>query len=96
MAGWDSVRKGEFKWIYFTQENANYIFNSFLAYELCVLKEYAEPLLLAIKKESEYFPIAERLLRLLKFFNNISSKWIPCNSLIKEFIGGSCYEEIKD
>ena len=96
MAGWDSVRKGEFKWIYDTQENANYIFNSFLAYELCALKEQAEPLLKAIKKESQYFPIAERLLRLLKFFNNISTKWIPCNSLIREFIGGSCYENTED
>ena len=96
MAGWDSVRKGEFKWIYHTQENANYIFNSFLAYELCALKEQAEPLLLAIKKESEYFPIAERLLRLLKFFNPISTKWIPCNSLIREFIGGSCYQSEED
>ena len=96
MAGWDSVRKGEFKWIYDTQENAQYIFNSFLAYELCALKEQAEPLLKAIKKESEYFPIAERLLRLLKFFNNISTKWIPCNSLIREFIGGSCYQDVKD
>jgi len=96
MAGWDNVRKGEFKWIYHTQENANYIFNSFLAYELCALKEHAEPLLKAIKKESEYFPIAERLLRLLKFFDPISSKWIPCNSLIREFIGGSCYQEEED
>ena len=96
MAGWESVRRGEFKWIYFTQENANYIFNSFLAYELCALKEHAEPLLKEIKKESEYFPIAERLLRLLKFFNPISSKWIPCNSLIREFIGGSCYQTDED
>ena len=96
MAGWDSVRKGEFKWIYHTQENADYIYNSFLAYELCALKEQAEPLLKAIKKESAYFPIAERLLRLLKFFNNISTKWIPCNSIIREFIGGSCYEDNAD
>ena len=90
------MRKGEFKWIYHTQENADYIYNSFLAYELCALKKQAEPLLKAIKKESKYFPIAERLLRLLKFFNSISDKWIPCNSIIREFIGGSCYEEIED
>lgn len=96
MRDWDSVRRGEFKWIYHTQENADYIYNSFLAYELCALKEEAEPLLKAIKKESEYFPIAERLLRLLKFFNGISSKWIPCNSLIREFIGGSCYQKEED
>lgn len=96
MAGWDNVRRGEFKWIYHTQENANYIYNSFLAYELCALKDQAEPLLKAIKKESEYFPIAERLLRLLKFFNSISTKWIPYNSIIREFIGGSCYSDTED
>ena len=95
MSYWDSVRRGEFRWIYDTQENANYIFNSFLAYELCALKPFAEPLLKVIKKEDPYFPIAERLLRLLKFFDPISDKWIPCNSLIREFIGGSCYEEEK-
>ena len=91
MSLWDSVRRGEFKWIYHTQENANYIFNSFLAYELCALKAFAEPLLKEIDKEDDYFPVAERLLRLLKFFDPISDKWIPCNSLIREFIGGSCY-----
>lgn len=91
MSLWDSVRRGEFKWIYHTQENADYIFNSFLAYELCALKAYAEPLLKEIDKEDDYFPVAERLLRLLKFFDPISEKWIPCNSLIREFIGGSCY-----
>ena len=91
MSLWDSVRRGEFKWIYHTQENADYIFNSFLAYELCALKSYAEPLLKEIDKTDEYFPVAERLLRLLKFFDPISDKWIPCNSLIREFIGGSCY-----
>ena len=93
MSLWDSVRKGEFKWIYHTQENADYIFNSFLAYELCALKPLAEPLLKEIKKDDEYFPIAERLLRLLKFFDGITDKWIPCNSLIREFIGGSCYAD---
>lgn len=93
MAGWDSVRRGEFKWIYHTQENADYIFNSFLAYELCALKEQAEPLLNKIKMESEYFPVAERLLRLLKYFDPISTKWIPCNSIIREFIGDSCYQD---
>lgn len=96
MALWDSVRKGEFKWIYHTQENADYIFNSFLFYELCALKPFAEPLLNEIEKESDYFPVAERLLRLLKFFDPISDKWIPCNSLIREFIGGSCYEDKVD
>ena len=93
MSMWASVRKGEFKWIYGTQEGANYVFNSFSSYELSVMKKYAMPLLEAIDTESEYFPIAERLIRMLKFFDDMPDKWVPCNSIIREFIGGSCYEE---
>ena len=93
MGMWDSVRKGEFKWIYGTQEGADYVFNSFSSYELSVMKKYAMPLLTAIDSESEFFPVAERLIRMLKFFDDISDKWVPCNSIIREFIGGSCYEE---
>ncbi len=93
MSMWASVRKGEFKWIYGTQEGANYVFNSFSSYELSVMKKYAMPLLEAIDVESEYFPIAERLIRMLKFFDDMPDKWVPCNSIIREFIGGSCYEE---
>lgn len=92
---WPLVRKGEFKWIYHTQEDANYVFDSFLNYELCVLKKHAMPLLLAIDRESEYGPDAERLIGLLKYFKDIDEKWIPCNSLLKEFIGGSCYRDAK-
>ena len=92
---WPLVRKGEFKWIYHTQEDANYVFDSFLNYELCVLKKHAMPLLLAIDRESEYGPDAERLIGLLKYFKDIDEKWIPCSSLLKEFIGGSCYRDAK-
>ena len=92
---WPLVRKGEFKRIYHTQEDANYVFDSFLNYELCVLKKHAMPLLLAIDRESEYGPDAERLISLLKYFKDIDEKWIPCNSLLKEFIGGSCYRDAK-
>ena len=91
---WDSVRKGEFKWIYNTQEGANYVFNSFLPEELCVMRKYALPLLSAIPIENEYFPIAERLIRMLKFFDDVSDEWVPCNSILREFIGGSCYADI--
>ena len=90
---WPSVRKGEFKWIYDTQEGANYVFNSFSAYELSVMKKYAMPLLEQIDPESEHFPVAERLIRMLKFFDDLPDKWVPCNSIIREFIGGSCYED---
>lgn len=95
MGMWPSVRKGEFKWIYKTQEGANYVFNSLLPYELCAMKKYAMPLLEKIDLESKYFPIAERLIRMLKFFDSIDDTWIPNNSLIREFIGGSCYADVK-
>ena len=89
---WPSVRRGEFKWIYDTQEGADYVYNSLLSYELCVMKKYALPLLQNVDVESEYFPIAERLIRMLKYFEDMPDEWVPCNSLMKEFIGGSCYE----
>lgn len=93
---WPSVRRGEFRWIYKTQEEANYVFNSFLPYELCVMKRYALPMLSSIDKESAYFPTAERLIRMLKYFLDIDEKWIPHHSLIREFIGGSCFREVED
>lgn len=92
---WPSVRRGEFKWIYQTQEEANYVFNSFLPYELCVMKRYAIPVLSSIEKDSIYFPTAERLIRMLKYFVDMDEKWIPSNSLIREFIGGSCFREVE-
>ena len=92
---WPSVRRGEFTWIYKTQEEADYVYNSFLPYELCVMKRYAIPVLSSIDKESIYFPTAERLIRMLKYFVDIDEKWIPSNSLIREFIGGSCFREVE-
>ena len=64
-----------------------------LPYELCVMKKYAQPLLEAVDIDSEYFPVAERLLRMLKYFDDMSDEWVPCNSLMREFIGGSCYAD---
>ncbi|HBF67771.1 MAG TPA: AAA family ATPase [Firmicutes bacterium] len=93
MSMWPSVRRGEFKWIYDTQEGANYVYNSMLSYELCVMKKYALPLLQAIEQENPYFPIAERLIRMLKYFDDMPDEWVPCNSLMREFIGGSCYAD---
>lgn len=92
---WPSVRKGEFKWIYATQEYANYVFDSFLNYELCVLTKHALPLLRKIDPESEFGPDAERLISLIKYFTPIDEKWIPCSSILKEFTGGSCYRDAK-
>ena len=93
MSMWASVRKGEFKSIYGTQEGANYVYNSFSSFELSAMKKYAMPLLEKIDVESEYFPVAERLIRMLKFFDDLPDEWVPCNSIIREFIGGSCYED---
>lgn len=92
MAMWQSVRRGEFKWIYPFQKEADYVFNSELSYELAVLKKYAIQQLRAIPTESEYFITANRLLKFLKYFVDIDDKSVPINSLIREFIGGSCFE----
>jgi uridine kinase len=93
---WPSVRRGEFKWIYGTQENADFVFNSFLSYELCVMKRFALPVLSAIEKDSPFFPTAERLLRMLKYFKDMDDHWVPTNSLLREFIGDSCYKDVHD
>lgn len=90
---WPSVRRGEFRWIYETQEGADYVYNSMLQYELSVMKKYAQPLLEAVQQESVFFPTAERLLRMLKYFDDMPDEWVPCNSLMREFIGGSCYAD---
>jgi len=90
---WPSVRRGEFKWIYKTQQDADYVFDSFLNYELCVMKKYALPLLYNIDIDGPYGPDAERLTKLLKYFVDLDEKYVPCNSILKEFIGGSCYRD---
>jgi uridine kinase len=94
MSMWPSVRKGEFTWIYNTQEGADFVFNSLLSYELSVMKKYAMPLLSNIDTNSVYFPVAERLIRMLKYFDDMSDEWVPSNSLLREFIGGSCYANV--
>ncbi len=89
---WPSVRRGEFKWIYPYQNEADYVFNSELSYELAVLKKYAIQQLRAISTESKHFITANRLLKFLKYFVDIDDKLVPINSLIREFIGESCFE----
>ena len=90
---WPSVRRGEFKWIYPNQEGSDYVFNSALAYELCVFKKYALPELKKITPDDPDYVIANRLIKYLKYFKQIDDESsIPCNSLIREFIGGSCFE----
>ena len=91
IAMWDSVRRGEEKYIFPFQESADYIFNSALLYELAVLKVYAEPLLFNIPKDAPEFVEAKRLLKFLDYFLAIPSENIHHNSLVREFIGGSCF-----
>ena len=91
---WPSVRAGEFKWIYDTQEGSDYVYNSMLSYELPVMKKYALPLLKQIEESSPCFPTALRLIRMLKFFIDMPDEWVPSNSLMREFIGGSCYADV--
>ncbi len=88
---WSSVRRGEFRWIYSNQENANYVYNSELTYELCVLKKYALPLLEEIPNDSIYYIQANKLVKFLKYFHDIEDTWVPCNSILREFIGGSSF-----
>lgn len=87
---WPSVRRGEEENIFPFQEEADAMFNSALAYELSVLKQYAEPLLFGIPRDSEEYTEAKRLLKFLDYFIGVSSEGIPSNSILREFIGGSC------
>ncbi len=89
---WASVRRGEEKYIFPYQEQADAMFNSALIYELAVLKQYAEPLLFSIKKDEPEYHEAKRLLKFLEYFLGVSSEKLPTNSLCREFVGGSCFE----
>ncbi len=92
IAMWDSVRRGEELNIFPFQESADEMFNSAQIYELAVLKQYAEPLLFAIKPgEPEYFE-AKRLLKFLDYFVAVDAQTLPKNSLTREFVGGSCFK----
>lgn len=88
---WQSVRNGEFKWIYENQEGVDYVFNSQLDYEFCITKKHILPLLKEIKSDSEYFNLASTLKKYVKYFKDIDDDLVPRNSLLREFIGGSCF-----
>jgi uridine kinase len=91
IAMWDLVRRGEEKNIFPYQESADVIFNSGLIYELSCLKVYAEPLLFQIGKEEKEYNEAKRLLKFLDYFLAVPSEAIPNNSILREFVGGSCF-----
>ncbi|MCR5201991.1 MAG: nucleoside kinase [Lachnospiraceae bacterium] len=88
---WSNVRKGEEKYIFPYQEDADSMFNSALLYELAVLKPYAEPLLFGIPHDCPEYMEAKRLLKFLDYVIGVSSENIPKNSLMREFIGGSTF-----
>lgn len=88
---WASVRRGEEKNIFPYQEQADVMFNSALIYELAVLKQFAEPILFGIGKDEPEYAEAKRLLKFLDYFLGIPTEDIPKNSILREFIGGSCF-----
>ena len=89
---WQSVRRGEEKFIFPFQEEADIMFNSTLIYELAVLKIYVEPLLFGIDRNCPEYLEAKRLLKFLDYFVGIGSENVPDNSLLREFIGGGCFK----
>ena len=88
---WDSVRRGEERNIFPFQEEADVMFNSALLYELAILTPYEEPILYSVPRDSEEYPEAKRLLKFLDYFLGVSSERIPQNSILREFVGGSCF-----
>ena len=92
---WPKVRRGEHKWIFPYQENADIMFNSALVYELSLIKSLAEPLLLQIEPGKPEYVEAKRLLSFLQWFEPCSADLVPDNSLLREFIGGSILRDYK-
>ena len=90
---WNNVRSGEEKYIFPYQDEADITINTALIYELAVLKTYVEPLLYSVDEDSIYYEEAKRLLNVLRLILPIPSESIPDDSIIREFIGGSCYHD---
>ena len=93
IARWPSVRRGEEKWIFPYQENADAMLNSSLLFELAVMKEQAEPILRQVPTNVPEHAEASRLLRFLRYFKAINDSTIPSTSLIREFLGGSSFRD---
>lgn len=92
IARWPSVRRGEEQNIFPFQEEADVMFNSALVYELACLKLYAEPLLFGIEKSEPEYMEAKRLLKFFDYFVAVPSEEVPHNSILREFVGGSCFD----
>ncbi len=89
---WPSVRRGEDKWIFPYQENADAMFNSSLLFELGVMKETAETILKQVPHSEPEYAEAYRLLRFLSYFKALPSQKVPATSLLREFLGGSSFK----
>lgn len=89
---WPSVRRGEEKYIFPFQEEADVMFNSASIFELSVIKQYAEPLLFAVPKDCPEYYEAKRLLKFLDYFLGLEVTNIPNNSIVREFVGGGCFD----
>ena len=97
MAMWASVRRGEEKYIFPFQENADVMFNSALTYELAIMKKYAYPRLLTITEDSPCYTMARRLVKFLNYIQTADVEdEIPVNSILREFIGGCCFYKDED
>lgn len=92
IARWQSVRRGEEKWIFPYQENADAMFNSSLIFELGVMKDFAEPILKKVPHDVPEYAEAYRLLAFLRFFKEIGGRQVPSTSLLREFLGGSSFK----
>ena len=92
IARWPSVRRGEEKWIFPYQENADAMFNSSLLFELAVMKRHATPILSAVPRDCPEYGEANRLLEFLDFFLPLAEHEIPPTSLLREFLGGSSFK----
>ena len=93
LSTWESVRKGEEKYVFPFQDDADVIFNSILAYEIGVLKTYVEPLLFSVNEDNDEYMSTLRLIELLKFVLPIPSDTVPDTSILREFIGNSYFEK---
>ena len=88
---WASIRRGEEKNIFVFQEEADTMFNSTLVYELCILKKYALAELSKVEESSPVYYEALRLKSFLAFFKDVDAQMVPENSILREFVGGSCF-----
>lgn len=91
IARWGSVRRGEEKWIFPYQENADATFNSSLLFELAVMRNYVEPILRQVPANCLEFSEAYRLLKFISYFEPLSESDVPSTSLLREFLGGSSF-----